>query len=144
MVSEQAGYSTMIFMMGWALGGVVFGILGDRLGRAKTMIITILLYSGFTGLSYFSRSVWDFNVYRFLCSLGVGGQFAVGVALIGCYWLGATLAVRRLARCHPLGASGARLITMLVHELERRGGRYGLATMCIGVGQGVATVIERL
>ena len=52
-ISEQAGYSTMIFMMGWALGGVVFGILGDRIGRAKTMILTILLYSGFTGLSYF-------------------------------------------------------------------------------------------
>jgi 3-oxoadipyl-CoA thiolase len=45
---------------------------------------------------------------------------------------------------HPLGASGARLMTMLVHELRRRGGRYGLATMCIGVGQGIATVIERI
>lgn len=81
-VSEQAGYSTMIFMLGWALGGVVFGILGDRLGRVKTMVFTILLYSGFTGLSFFSRALWDFNLYRFLCSLGVGGQFAVGVALV--------------------------------------------------------------
>jgi 3-oxoadipyl-CoA thiolase len=45
---------------------------------------------------------------------------------------------------HPLGMSGARLITMLAHELERRDGRYGLATMCIGVGQGIATIIERL
>jgi 3-oxoadipyl-CoA thiolase len=45
---------------------------------------------------------------------------------------------------HPLGMSGARLITMLAHELERRQGRYGLATMCIGVGQGIATIIERL
>jgi 3-oxoadipyl-CoA thiolase len=45
---------------------------------------------------------------------------------------------------HPLGASGARITTTLVHELTRRGGRYGLATMCIGVGQGVATVIERV
>jgi len=45
---------------------------------------------------------------------------------------------------HPLGASGARLMTMLVHELRRRGGRYGLATMCIGVGQGIATVVERI
>jgi acetyl-CoA acetyltransferase family protein len=44
---------------------------------------------------------------------------------------------------HPLGMSGARLITMLAHELERTGGRYGLATMCIGVGQGIATIIER-
>jgi acetyl-CoA acetyltransferase len=45
---------------------------------------------------------------------------------------------------HPLGASGARLIGTLAHELRARGGRYGLATMCIGVGQGLATVIERV
>ena len=48
-----------------------------------------------------------------------------------------------IALGHPLGMSGGRLITMLVHELARTGGRYGLATMCIGVGQGIATVIER-
>jgi 3-oxoadipyl-CoA thiolase len=45
---------------------------------------------------------------------------------------------------HPLGCSGARLVGDLVHELERRGGRYGLATMCIGVGQGVALAVERV
>jgi 3-oxoadipyl-CoA thiolase len=49
-----------------------------------------------------------------------------------------------IALGHPLGASGARLMTMLVHELRRRSGRYGLATMCIGVGQGIATVVERI
>ena len=49
-----------------------------------------------------------------------------------------------IALGHPLGASGARLMTMLVHELVRTGGRYGLATMCIGVGQGIATVVERI
>ncbi len=49
-----------------------------------------------------------------------------------------------IALGHPLGASGARLVTMLVHELARTGGRYGLAAMCIGVGQGIATVVERL
>ena len=43
---------------------------------------------------------------------------------------------------HPLGMSGARLMTMLVHELRRRDARYGLATMCIGVGQGIATIVE--
>ena len=47
-----------------------------------------------------------------------------------------------IALGHPLGASGARILTTLVHELRRRGGRYGLATMCIGVGQGIAAVIE--
>ena len=49
-----------------------------------------------------------------------------------------------IALGHPLGMSGARLVTMLVHELARTGGRYGLATMCIGVGQGIATIVERL
>jgi acetyl-CoA acetyltransferase family protein len=49
-----------------------------------------------------------------------------------------------IALGHPLGMSGARMATMLVHELRARGGRYGLATMCIGVGQGIATVVESL
>ena len=49
-----------------------------------------------------------------------------------------------IALGHPLGMSGGRLITMLTHELVRTGGRFGLATMCIGVGQGIATVVERL
>ncbi len=49
-----------------------------------------------------------------------------------------------IALGHPLGASGARLVTTLAYELERSGGRYGLATMCIGVGQGIAVVIENL
>lgn len=81
-VSEWGSYSTSIFLMGWASGGIIFGILGDRIGRAKTMIWTILLYSMFTGLSALSQGVWDFAAYRFLTGLGVGGQFAVGVALV--------------------------------------------------------------
>jgi acetyl-CoA acetyltransferase family protein len=47
-----------------------------------------------------------------------------------------------IALGHPLGASGARILTTLIHELRRRGGRYGLATMCVGVGQGLAIVVE--
>lgn len=81
-IAEFAGYSTMIFMIGWALGGVIFGILGDRIGRAKTMVLTILFYSAFTGLSALATNVWDFSAYRFLTGLGVGGEFAVGVALV--------------------------------------------------------------
>jgi MFS family permease len=81
-IAEYSGYATMIFILGWASGGVFFGILGDRIGRAKTMIYTILCYSLFTGLSVLSTGVWDFSVYRFLTGLGVGGQFAVGVALV--------------------------------------------------------------
>jgi MFS family permease len=81
-VDEFSGYATTIFMIGWALGGILFGILGDKIGRARTMLLTVLCYSGFTGLSAISTSVWDFSAYRFLTGLGVGGQFAVGVALV--------------------------------------------------------------
>jgi acetyl-CoA acetyltransferase len=49
-----------------------------------------------------------------------------------------------IALGHPLGCSGARLLTSLVHEMGRRESRYGLATMCIGVGQGIATIVERV
>ncbi|HEY7168492.1 MAG TPA: thiolase family protein [Candidatus Binatia bacterium] len=49
-----------------------------------------------------------------------------------------------IALGHPLGCSGARMVTTLVHEMQKRGSRYGLATMCIGVGQGIATIVERV
>jgi len=76
------GMATSVFIVGWATGGLFFGVLGDRIGRAKTMMLTILVYSIFTGLSAFSYTVWDFALYRFLTGLGVGGEFAVGVALV--------------------------------------------------------------
>jgi MFS family permease len=81
-VKEYAGYATSVFLIGWAIGGLGFGIMGDRAGRVKTLMTTILLYSIFTGLSAFSVSVWDFSAYRFLTGLGVGGVFAVAVALL--------------------------------------------------------------
>ena len=74
--------STSLLLIGWATGGIFFGIMGDRIGRAKTMVWTILTYSVFTGLSGFSYGIWDFILYRFLTGLGVGGQFAVGVSLV--------------------------------------------------------------
>jgi MFS family permease len=81
-IDEYGGYATSIFLMGWGIGGLAFGVMGDRIGRAKTMMITILMYSVFTGLSAISRNFWDFSVYRFLTGMGVGGEFAVGVALV--------------------------------------------------------------
>ncbi|MDW8037968.1 MAG: MFS transporter, partial [Thermoguttaceae bacterium] len=81
-VDAWATYSTSFLLLGWATGGIFFGILGDRIGRAKTMVFTILSYSVFTGLTAFAVSVYDFILYRFLSGLGVGGQFAVGVSLV--------------------------------------------------------------
>jgi MFS family permease len=73
---------TAWFLVGWGIGGMIFGALGDRFGRARMLTVTILIYSAFTGLSYFSVSRWDFTIYRFLTGLGVGGVFGLAVALI--------------------------------------------------------------
>jgi len=70
------------FLAGGALGGVIFGALGDRIGRARTMVITILMYSLFTCLTAFSQTWWHIVILRFLVALGVGGEWAVASAMV--------------------------------------------------------------
>ncbi len=82
MVNQAAGWATAVMLIGWATGGIIFGMMGDRFGRAKTMIVTIVFYSVFTGLSAFSFSLTDFLIYRFLAGLGIGGQFGLGTAMV--------------------------------------------------------------
>ena len=73
---------TAWFLIGWGIGGMIFGSLGDKYGRAKMLTLTILIYSAFTGLSFLSRTRLDFTVFRFMTGLGVGGVFGLAVALI--------------------------------------------------------------
>ena len=81
-VTEFGGYATSIMLLGWGFGGILFGVMGDKIGRARTMIITIFFYAIFTGLCGLATGIWDFFIYRFLCGMGVGGQFAAGVTLL--------------------------------------------------------------
>lgn len=81
-VKQYAGYATSIFVLGWATGGLIFGSVGDKIGRAKTLTLTVLIYSVCTGLSAFSQSWIDFAIFRFLTGLGVGGVFGLAVALV--------------------------------------------------------------
>ncbi len=81
-INQYGGYATSIFMVGWATGGLIFGSIGDRIGRARTLAVTVLLYSLCTGLSAFSTGPYDFFAYRFLTGLGVGGVFGLAVALV--------------------------------------------------------------
>ena len=74
--------ATGMVLLGWAVGGFFFGVLGDRIGRVKTMMVTISIYAGFTGLSALSIAWWDFITYRFLMGLGIGGVFAAAVSLV--------------------------------------------------------------
>jgi MFS family permease len=73
---------TALFLIGWGVGGLIFGPLGDRYGRSKMLSISVLIYSACTGLTFFSQTYIDFALFRFLTGLGVGGVFGLAVALI--------------------------------------------------------------
>lgn len=75
-------WATSIFILGWATGGLIFGKLGDKWGRAKTMALTIVVYAACTGLSGLAQSWTYFALFRFLTGAGVGGEFAVGATLV--------------------------------------------------------------
>lgn len=82
MAIEYAPYTTSVFLVGWAIGGLFFGALGDRFGRARILTFSVLLYSVSTGLNALSTGFVDFCVYRFLTGTGVGGVFGLAVALV--------------------------------------------------------------
>src|SRR5262249_27322975 len=69
------------FLVGWALGGGLFGRLGDRIGRSRALSLTILTYATFTGLAFFAQTWWQLLAVRFLAALGIGGEWAVGASL---------------------------------------------------------------
>ena len=85
-VQDWMGRITALFLLGAAVGGLVFGWLGDRIGRVRAMTLSILTYSLFSGLAYFAREPWQLGALRFLGALGMGGEWALGVALVMEVW----------------------------------------------------------
>lgn len=77
-----------VFLVGAATGGVLFGWLGDKLGRVKAMTIAIFTFAIFTGLCAFVTEAWHFAALRFVASLGMGGEWSLGVALVNELWAG--------------------------------------------------------
>lgn len=83
---EWFGVIMAVFLVGAATGGVVFGWLGDRIGRVRAMSLSIFTYAVFTGLCGFASAAWHIAVLRFVASLGMGGEWALGVALVTELW----------------------------------------------------------
>ncbi len=86
LVKEKSSVIQAAFLIGWALGGGFFGRLGDLLGRSRALSLTILTYACFTGLSFFAQTWWQLLIFRFLAALGIGGEWAVGSALLSETW----------------------------------------------------------
>jgi MFS transporter, SHS family, sialic acid transporter len=85
-VQTWMGIITALFLLGAAAGGLVFGWLGDKIGRVRAMTMSILCYSLFAGLSYFANAPWQLGALRFLGALGMGGEWSLGVALVMECW----------------------------------------------------------
>ena len=85
-IGPYVGIMFALFLLGASTGGFIFGRLGDKIGRVKTMILTVLVYSVFTGLSAFATNVWQFGICRFIGAMGLGGEWGLGVALVMETW----------------------------------------------------------
>ncbi|MBI4664414.1 MAG: MFS transporter [Verrucomicrobia bacterium] len=86
LVKEKSSWIQAAFLIGWALGGGFFGRIGDRLGRSRTLSLTILTYALFTGLSFLAQTWWQLLIFRFVAALGIGGEWAVGASLLSETW----------------------------------------------------------
>lgn len=80
------GIITALFLVGAATGGVLFGWLGDRLGRVRSMMLSVLTYALVSGCCGFATAPWQIGALRFLAALGMGGEWSLGVALINEIW----------------------------------------------------------
>jgi MFS family permease len=85
-VAARGAWIQAAFLVGWAVGGGFFGRIGDRLGRSRTLSLTILTYATCTGLSYLAQTWWQLMAFRFLAALGIGGEWAVGASLLSETW----------------------------------------------------------
>lgn len=85
-IGWYGGLIFSVFLIGWAIGGVLFGMLADRYGRTKTLMATILVYATFTGMAALSQEWWHLAIYRFLTALGIGGEWAAGAAIVAETW----------------------------------------------------------
>src|SRR5262245_9704421 len=116
-IGSWFAWYTAAFLLGGAVGGAVFGRLGDRAGRVRAMGWSIVCFSVFTGAGWFVRTPEQFLILRFLASLGVGGMWPAGVALVSEAWPSAS---------RPLvaGAMGtaANMGILLIALIGRQGG----------------------
>lgn len=88
LIGQHGSYIIALFMLGWALGAMMFGALADKIGRARTLTITILLYALCTGLCAFVHNWWELGLCRFLVGAGIGGEMGVGAVMLSECWPG--------------------------------------------------------
>jgi MFS family permease len=81
-IGTVGGFLSMAGLLGWAVGGFLFGIIADYIGRVRALMFSIVIYSVFTALQGVSQGIWDFAIYRFIAGIGTGAELMVGIPLL--------------------------------------------------------------
>ena len=139
-IGWYGGIIFSIFLIGWAIGGVLFGVLADYFGRTKTLVFTILIYAVFTGLAALSHTWWQLALFRFLTALGIGGEWAAGAALVAEVWPESKRA--KAAGILQSAWAGGFLLAAVISLLLRD---YGWRPMfVVGVAPALVALLVRL
>jgi len=139
-IGWYGGIILSIFLIGWALGGVAFGVLADRIGRTRVLIWTILVYAIFTGMAALSRTWWELAIFRFITALGIGGEWAAGAALVAEVWPESKRA-KAAGLLQSAWAAGFLLAAVTSLVLRQHGWR---PVFVVGVGPALVALFVRL
>ena len=139
-IGWYGGIIFSIFLIGWAIGGVLFGVLADYLGRTRALVFTILIYAVFTGLAALSQNWWELALFRFLTALGIGGEWAAGAALVAEVWPEdkRTKAAGLLQSAWAAGFIIAAILTLLLRHCSWR------VIFVVGVAPALVAFLVRL
>ena len=139
-IGWYGGIIFSIFLIGWAIGGVLFGMLADYLGRTRALVFTILIYAVFTGLAALSQNWWELALFRFLTALGIGGEWAAGAALVAEAWpeTKRTRAAGLLQSAWAAGFIIAAILTLLLRNCSWR------IIFVVGVAPALVAFLVRL
>jgi len=138
-VAYTGGLVLACKLVAWGVGGIAFGVVADRIGRARTMVVTILIYSIFTGASGLAQSWWQLAILQALAGIGIGGEWAAGAALVAETWPERTRA-RALVVMQMSFAFGFFLAAVLNLIVGPIGWRFVLAA---GVAPALITLFIR-
>jgi len=134
------GVMTAGFLVGASAGGVIFGWLGDRLGRVRAMTLSVLTYAIFSGLCGFSQEPWHLFFFRFLASMGMGGEWSLGVSLVMELWPSSS----RAWLAGLIGAAsnvGFMLVAVISLVLSQLIADVGQGLLAIGVPENITAAL---
>lgn len=117
-ISQVNSYVTSVFLIGWMLGGVIFGVVGDKLGRVKAMVFSILLYAIFTGAAGLAQDPVQLGICRFLTGLGIGGELVSIATLLSETWpeRSRAIAVGSLISSYQIGFLLSGILTSFIQD----------------------------